>query len=586
MRIDDKKYDVVVIGSGGAGLRAAIGAAECGARTLVVSKGKIDRSGCTLLAGANLSADIACDGSSLAKMGITDANKNDTRELWFQDTVYEGFYLGNQELVQVFVDEAADCIRELMSWGMEVLGTEGERGIAVFGSAILDALFRRVKELQVDFVEDTLSTDIIVEDGKVKGVALIDILIGEMRCVQTKAAIIATGGSHYLFDESSGPTDCCGEGQAMALRAGAELIDMEMVSFCPTVIKEPIMYKGNILPYITSTTGFGDILNRFGSTFTHRHLSREVEMLALETEWNKMLLSYAIQREINQGRGNIYGGVYYSIKAHPRELLKELYEQFPSLDKGIYRDIMEYLLNDHALTVAPFAHYFEGGIRIDNNMQTKVQGLFAAGECAGGLFGANRVSAATTEMLIEGKVAGGNAARYAAGLTQDSVSADILCEIGHHLIKPFGCNGGENAFTIRREMQETMNRSMHIIRNEETLAAAEAKIDQLKERLANVCVRGSRCYNKQWLDYLQARNGLVTASSILRSARLRKESRGVHIREDYFYTDNGRFLNNIVIEDAGLSHRMERPVMTKVILEDEQQHDYVDYIKETIKKLN
>ena len=221
MKVDSKNYDVVVIGSGGAGLRAAIGAAERGAKTIIVAKGKIDRSGCTLLAGANLSADIACDGGSLAEMGITDANKNDTRELWFQDTVHEGFYLNNQELVQVFVDEAAGCIKELMGWGMEVLGTEGERGIAVFGSAILDALFRRVKELQIDFVEDTFCTDIIVEDGAVKGVTLIDILSGELRCMQTKSVVIATGGSHYLFSESSGPTDCCGEGQAMAQRAGA-----------------------------------------------------------------------------------------------------------------------------------------------------------------------------------------------------------------------------------------------------------------------------------------------------------------------------------------------------------------------------
>lgn len=587
MKITDNRYDVVVIGNGGAGLRAAISAAEGGARTLIVAKGKINRSGCTLLAGANLSADIACDGGSLAEMGISDANKDDTPEQWFRDTVYEGFYLGNQELIQVFVDEAAGCVRELMGWGMEVLGTEGERGIAVFGSAILDALFKRVRELRIDYIEDTACADLVTDGGRIAGVVLINVLTGEIRFTAAKAVVMATGGSHNLFSENSGPTDCCGEGQAMALRAGAELVDMEMISFCPAVIKEPLMYKGNILPYIINTTGFGTMLNKFGKPFTDRHLSRRVELLALETEWNKMLLSYAIQREIDEGRGNRYGGVYYTLKTRPKELLDELYAQFPSLDKGIYSDIMAYILDGHALTVAPFAHYFEGGIRIDREMQTRLPGLFAAGECAGGLFGANRVSAATTEMLTEGKVAGASAARYAAGQTAAVTEKSALEEAELRLTAPFAGKGDESIIRLRDELRTAMQTAMHITRREETLAAAEDQIQQLKERLAHVSIRScDRTYNKQWMDYLQVQNGLLTASAMLRSARLRKESRGVHIREDYFFTDNGRFLNNIVIQDPSLTYRLEKPVVTRVQPEDALCHDYVDYIEETVRKLS
>ena len=334
-------YDVVVVGSGGGGLRAAISAAEGGARTLILAKGKINRSGSTLLAGANLSADIACDGASLYEMGLSEWNKDDTKDKFFADVCHEGFYLGNQKLVRKFVDGAPDRIRELMSWGMEVLGTEGERGISVFGSAILDALFKRVKELGIEWAENQLFTDVVVEDGAVRGCMCVDLLSGNVRYVPAKAVIIATGGSHGVFRNTSGPTDCCGEGPAAALRAGAELIDMEMISYCPAVILSPTMYKGNILPYIMNTIGYGTFVNKFGKPFTQRYLSPDVERLALDTEWNKMLLSYALQKEINSRGCNRFGGVYYKLDLEPRELKEELYNDLPSLSKGMYHDIME-----------------------------------------------------------------------------------------------------------------------------------------------------------------------------------------------------------------------------------------------------
>ena len=334
-------YDVVIVGSGGGGLRAAISAAESGAKVLIVAKGKINRSGSTLLAGANLSADIACDGRSLYEMGLSEWNKDDSKDKFFEDVCHEGFYLGNQRLVRRFVDDAPDRIRELMDWGMEVLGLEGERGISVFGSAILDSLFRRVRELGIPYVENTVFTDLVVENGAVAGCTCVDLLSGDIRYIPAKAVVLATGGSHGIFRNNSGPSDCCGEGPAAALRAGAELIDMEMISFCPAVILYPEMYKGNILPYIMNTTGYGQFINKYGKTFTQRYLSPRVEALALDTEWNKMLLSYVMQKEINSRRCNRYGGVYYTLALSPQELREELYNDLPSLAKGIYGDIME-----------------------------------------------------------------------------------------------------------------------------------------------------------------------------------------------------------------------------------------------------
>lgn len=579
-------YDVVVIGSGGGGLRAAISAMEGGARTLVVGKGRIDRSGSTLLAGANLSADIACDGGSLYEMGLSQWNRDDTKDRFFADVCHEGFYLGNQKLVRRFVDGAPARIRELMDWGMEVLGTEGERGISVFGSAILDALFRRAKELGVHYVEDHQFTDLVVEDGAVTGCLCVDVLTGEIVYIPARAVVLATGGSHGIFRNNSGPTDCCGEGPAAALRAGAELVDMEMISYCPAVILAPEIYRGNILPYIMNTIGYGVFRNKFGRPFIGRHLSPRVEELALETEWNKMLLSYAIQKEISSRRCNRFGGVYFALELEPEELREELYHDLPSLSKGIYRDIMEIFRSGRCVTCAPFAHYFEGGIRVDEEMGTGVPGLFAAGECTGGMFGANRVSAATTEMLIEGEIAGTSAAAYAGRTAVRPAGESLLARMEGELLRPFRQTGGASPADIRRELHRVTAESLPVIRRGETLERGlQEVLDLQKELSAATLSVGERRYNREWMEYLQLRNGLVTAAATLKAAALRKESRGVHVREDFPETDDGRYLKNLVVRGPGLETRWEAPVHTEIRPEPVRK-DYIAYVEDVIAQLN
>ena len=252
MKQFETAYDVVVVGSGGGGLRAAIGAAEAGARTLVVCRGKANRSGATLLAGANISADIACDGATLSRLNISHGKKDDTLDDWFYDVVREGFYLNNQELVQLFVETAGQRLEELVNWGMEIRGMEGEREVSVFGSDILDALYGRAKSLGVEFLPDTLFTDLALRDGQACGVVCLSLTTGEVQCIGAKAVVLATGGAHNLFGANSGSTDLCGEGQAAAWRAGAELVDMEMISFCPTVTRYPTMYKMCIRDRVTT----------------------------------------------------------------------------------------------------------------------------------------------------------------------------------------------------------------------------------------------------------------------------------------------------------------------------------------------
>jgi len=579
-------FDVVVIGSGGAGLRSAIGAAEKGAKTLVVSKGKVNRSGATLLAGANISADIACDGKSLHDMGITGTNKYDSKDKFYEDTIHEGFYLNNDKLVDIFVNTAPDRIKELMDWGMKVRGLEGERGIAVFGSDILDSLMKRVKELKASIMEDTVFTDLVVENGVCKGVILADINSGEIKYIAAKAVVLATGGAHNAFSHNSGSTDLCGEGQAAALRAGAELIDMEMVSYCPDVISYPEIYKGNILPYIFATIGVGKRLNKFGQEFTMKYFSREVEVLALDTEWNKMLMSYAIQKEINSGKGTKRGGVYLSLPKHPTNVMDELYDMLPSLSMGIYKDIMEIIGRGEALVVTPAAHYFVGGIRINERMESSIPGLFAAGECAGGLFGSNRVSAATTEMLIEGAVAGESAGAYALKAEPVKACEDIVWHLCEQLQKPFGNTGGKSPRELIQAMHKVTSKGLSVLKNEEDMTTAfDETLSLLNTELPNVTFSSkSKIYNREWQDFLQLRSSLVVAGAILKSALLRKESRGCHIRTDYLYTDNDEFLKNIVIKDILFNTEMEN--VKNNFCTDKGKVAYQKYIEEVVTRLS
>lgn len=583
----ESKYDVVVIGSGGAGLRAAIGAAMEGAKVAVLCKGKRNRSGATLLAGANISADVACDGGNLNRLGISDQNKEDSPEKWFEDLIREGFYLNRQELVELFVTTASDRLEEMIRWGLKVRGMEGEREISVFGSDILDVLYGQAQKLNVDFIENQIYSDLLTRDGIVSGALCLDLMTGDLRCYTAQAVVIATGGAHNLFSMNSGSTDLCGEGQASALRAGGTLVDMEMISFCPTVISDPMIYKGNILPYIFFSSGYGDLLNKTGKKFTHRYLSPKVEKLALETEWNKMLLSYALQMEIQSGRGNMHQGIYYTIPKDPVDIKYELYHELPSLKKGIYADIMKIFDEGKSVTVKPAAHYFEGGIQINRNMETNIIGLFAAGECTGGMFGANRVSAATTEMLVEGAKAGENAGKYALKNIKGETDATKLKQLEEELRSPLSRKGGMNTSEALEELRNIVDSSICVIRREKQLKNSLQRLRELEKIVKKeVSIQNSSpIYNREWMEYLQIRNMTLTAGAIIQASLMRKESRGVFIRDDYFITDNKNYLSNVVIVDQNLNSKLEKTDLA-LMKPEEEIYNYVDYIEKMVHLLN
>jgi succinate dehydrogenase/fumarate reductase flavoprotein subunit len=572
--------DVLVVGSGGAGLRAAIEAAAAGCSTLVLSKGKVNRSGATLLAGANISADVECDGNSLYNMGFPEAGKEDSKDAWFEEIVHQGMFLNNQKLVEIYVDDAPDRVRELIDWGVKVNGLESGRGISVSSRELLDVLMRRVMESGIECESDVEAVELLTTDGHISGVLGVNVFTGEYVTYAAKTVIIATGGWHSLYPFSAGSTDLTGDGQAMAYRAGAELINMEMVTFCPNTVLTPRRYQGSIVPYVLHTYGYGHLVNRKGEEFLDRYFDPELMDLALHTEWNKLLVSLAESKEIER-EGTANGGLYFSMKHCPNEVFGEVQREIPGL-KQWYHEMMGRLESGYSVEVAPGAEYFEGGIKVNERYETTIPGLYAAGECTGATFGANRVSAATTEMLVQGFRAGQNAAQASkrTGLADpDEAQVKRLRAL---LEAPFESSGGTATAPVRKEMGDMAARHMSLLRNGEGLQLVNRRVGEIRDALQHDISLSSktRVYNLEWLEFLTLRNLVDVLEMSAVSARVRTESRGVHYRDDYSYTDNDNWLKCIVVVKSGQSidYHFDEVVVTRTKLP-AGRAQYQDYIK-------
>ena len=369
------RTDVLIVGSAGAGLRAAIEAAK-GAKVLVLSKGPYARGGATVMAGA----DIMLDGKSLSEMGLR-GDPEDSKEKFFRDILIEGFELNNQPMVEAYVEEAPNRVRELLDWGLKIDPERiYSRAIIAGGRSILQALHRKVKDSGVESREYFMATDLLMRDGSVCGIMGVDTRSGEIVRISAKAVILATGGWHELFSFNTGSEELTGDGPAMALRAGASLTNMEMITFCPNILLAPPAYRGTVLLYNFLN---GKLLNSHGDEFLLWE-DPSILRIAQTSEWNKLIYSRASWKEITAGRGTPNGGVYYSLRHVPPQIWERLRQskrwkngwKFQGKD---FTTVIERLREGGAVEVAPAAHYFEGGIRVDAACRTSIPGLFAAG---------------------------------------------------------------------------------------------------------------------------------------------------------------------------------------------------------------
>ena len=537
-------FDVVIVGSGGAGLRSAIEAYDRGASTLLVSNGMAGKSGATMMAGA----DITLDGSGAAEIGLP-GNESDSKEKFFHDIIVQGYYLNNQKLVETYVRNAPARTKEMMDWGMKYVW-DRKRAVLTQGTDLSKILMEQVNRRHIPIKNDFYVTDILTCDNSAAGIAGLDINNGSVETIEAKAVIIATGGWQRLYSFTSAPGGLTGAMHAAAYRVGAALLNMEMITFCPNVILWPPALRGDIFPYILIEM-FGDLLDKHGRPFLRDEYDPLIYHIATTTEWNKLIFSVAATKIVARGDGSPRDGTYYSIKNVPVNIIEEAEKIYPGWRwlRTDFTSLIEWLKQGNAIEVAPAAHYMEGGIAVDEHASTTLKGLYAAGECSGGLFGSNRVASAITQILVQAVEAAKAATAYSKRVKPPKTDQHQLQEIESRLTAPLNRKDNVHVVELKKSIRKIADTNLWVIRNGTSLKKAIANLESImRHDLPHLTVETQAlAYNKEWIDAIEIQNTLPILLASAKSALLRTESRGVHNRSDFPQTDNKRWLREIVI---------------------------------------
>jgi len=538
MEREIRECDVLVIGSGGAGCRAAIEARKSNLKVSIVSKGLSFKSGCTTLA----------EGGYNAAFGYVDAD--DSVEAHFEDTMKGGAYLNDMGLVKILVNEAQDRLIELESYGaifdrqksgklnQRPFGGQSFRRTCFQGDRtgheMMMALKEEVIRQKIETFDEIMITSLLMDNKntRVIGACGVSLKTSNMIIFKAKSTIIASGGAGWLYPVTSNAIQKTGDGYSLAYNAGADLLDMEQIQFHPTGMLYPESRKGVLVT--EAVRGEGGKLFNVGMRRFMRNYDERGELATRD------VVARAIYNEIREGRGTDNGGVYLDVTHLPNKLIEEKLEtmllQF--MDVGV--DIRE-----EAMEVAPTAHHFMGGIRIKHGGETTVENLFAAGEASGGIHGANRLGGnALADTQVFGKRAGESAAKNALSNELEYNEEQINSE--EKRIRNIFKDGNIYPHQIKKELMETMWANVAIIRNEDGLKSALNKIEELKITSMDMKVPEGSGYNKNLLDALEIENMLTVASLVTQSALVRRESRGSHYREDYPQKDN-RWDRSIVL---------------------------------------
>jgi len=577
--IAKRETDVLVVGGGGAGFRAAIAAREKGRNVLLLSKGPLARCGATPMAGA----DFTLDGRSMSQIEGLRGDPNDSPEKVFNDIVTQGSFLNNQKLVEQYIRLAPQCLRELIEWGIQIKLSD-ERMIFTTGIGIMDALLKKARSIGVDLLADVFLLDLVVRDGKVTGAIGLDIRSGEFIEFRCKAVVMATGGWHKAFWPNTGMRDLSGEGIAMAHRAGADLGNMEFITFCCNVFLHPPIWRGSIAPYLMSLVVGGRLTNSLGEEFLEKY-DPYVVKIGSSTEWNKSFISHATMKEVRAGNGLPNGGVHYSRGEVPWENIELVASMVFPKWKYKAMDLADWgrkLKDNEPVEVGPAVEYFEGGIVVNERFETTLQGLYAAGECTLGAFGANRVFAAITEMLVHGADAGANAGDYARNAKVPETDGEILRDFREQAEAPLVRPKGLNPPQVRRRVQEAAHKYLGPIRNREEIESFLNVLTAVrKDELPNLAVTSkSRTYNKEWIDAVELQNMVQLLETAAKSALLRTESRGVHYREDYPNVDNDNWLQESIVKKRSDGFEVtKRPVTVTTMTPPTSVTPYLAFIK-------
>ena len=554
-KYETHEHDVLIIGAGGAGLRAAIEALAQGARVAVVSK--------SLLGKAHT---VMAEGGIAAAMANVD--RADSWKTHFRDTMNGGKRMNNWRMAQLHAQEAPDRVRELEQWGALFDRTsEGDILQRAFGGHTFKRLchvgdrtglemIRTLQDRGVHmgfdvFMECTMIR--LLKDGdRVTGAFGYWREQGRFVVLKAKSIVMATGGIGKAYRITSNSWEYTGDGMSLAYEAGAELKDMEFVQFHPTGMVWPPGVQGILVT--EAVRGEGGILrNKNGERFMEKYDPKRMELSTRD------VVARSIYTEVKEGRGSEHGGAYLDISHKPAEYVKSklpsMYHQFKELaDVDITKGPME---------VGPTCHYVMGGINVEaETAQSSLPGLFAAGEAAAGLHGANRLGGnSLSDLLVFGRRAGLGAAEHAKKVTQGAIDPAQIEEAEREMLAPFDRSPGENPYAVHRDLQETMQNLVGIFRTEEDMTKALGELEKLKARAAKVRVEGSRLFNPGWHLTKDLKSMLTISEAIARCALARKESRGAHSRIDYPKLDDqwgGQ--NNVISKDGGGMKLRQIPV--------------------------
>jgi succinate dehydrogenase/fumarate reductase flavoprotein subunit len=521
--------DVLVIGSGGAGMYAAIEAARASAQVLLADRSLIGRGGATVM----------------AQMTVAVALGSHTPDHWthhLRNTIEAGRGLCDESLSRLLCEEGPDCIRQMDEWGVGWARRDGritatmapghDRPRCVYvdflntGPAVSKTLRTVVNKTPgIRKAGDLFITDLVHHDGEVAGATALHLTSGAPVTIAAKATIVATGGLTRLYRRNSASANMGGDGYALALRAGAPLVDMEFVQFFPIghlaprlIGMDPIMWD----PFRYKLGG--RLLNGLGQEFTSRYGSSEDGTYVLTRD----LATYAIVKEVEAGRGSPHGGAYLSFEHCPEAELRAAFG--PVIDR-LARNAID--LTRMPVEVAPIAHYHMGGVAADTRMETEIPGLLVAGEAVGGANGANRLSGnAVTEALVFGRRAGRSAAARVARMRSQPFRPQAA-EAALDLVAAHGVADGPNSADMIQRLQAIMADDVGPFRTREKLERAITRIDDLAAELGDRPFGDGQRFDMRRIDWFDLRSMLLVARVVAQAALRRSESRGAHQREDF-----------------------------------------------------
>ena len=537
MKIKTIETDVLIIGSGGAGSRAAIEVDNHGLKALIVSKGLSFRSGCTGMAEGGYNAVFK------------SVDKDDSIEAHIKDTIKGGSYLNDSKLVEILVNESPERLIDLENYGalfdrkddgeidQRAFGGQSYRRTCYqgdrTGAELLNALKEEIIKRNIECIEEVMITCLVTDGVQVIGACGLNLKDTSLIYFKAKSTILASGGAGQLFPVTSNTFQKNGDGFAIAYRAGANLIDMEQIQFHPTGMVIPDSKKGVLVTEAVRAEG-GKLINKNGERFMSKYAPEKMELATRD------VVARSIYNEIIEGRGTENGGVYLDISHLDDDYIDEKLETMVLQFENVGVDI-----KNEAIEVAPTAHHFMGGVKINPDASTSLKNLFASGEVSGGVHGANRLGGnALADTQVFGKIAGESASK--AALKTDLKSNDEMVEKEAKRIESLIKKGSIKANDFKNNIKKLMWEKVSIVRDEKGLNEALKELMEMENDLDKIDVKNTQQYNDDLVKALEVINMVEISKLIVKSAILRRESRGAHFRSD-FPESNDAWKRSIIV---------------------------------------